>query len=161
MNKKEEANALRLNRVECGKDFELLIEKKEEFVSIIGEGTDISEINGISGVELISIQKNNEKIIRKIYNASISYSNKLDVFCSKILDKTYYCEEYIRTEVKNAVYDMIISLPDLYNYIRGLYQKYNIQYSFPESYKQQNLEKFLDLYFGQVAVKTFKEKRRK
>lgn len=56
---------------------------------------------------------------------------------------------------------MIMEQPDLYNTVRELYRNHNIKYIFPEYYKQQNLENFLDRYFGKSVVDTFKDKRRK
>jgi len=149
--KKEQINhELKVNRLECSRDFKSVTSKKEIFINFISdEINDLKETSdNMDNILKETIVSNNNKILRKAFNLCTSLYNELEGFCGKILDKTYDCDEYIEKELKNDIYFLIMKQPEFYQAIYTNYKDYKIDnFVNPQFYNQTNLKEFIEKYY--------------
>ncbi|MDP4143128.1 MAG: hypothetical protein Q8936_01415 [Bacillota bacterium] len=141
---------LRINRIECSRDFELVNSKKESFINFITEELDdLENSENIKDENLKNrINKSNAKILRKTFNLCTSLYNELEKFCGKILDETYNCEEYINNELKKDIHFLIMQQHEFYKELYMNYKKYRVcGFIYPEFINQNNLKMFIQKYY--------------
>jgi len=132
-------NKLRINRIECSKDFELVNSKKESFINFITEELDeLENSKNIKDENLkIRIDKSNAKILRKTFNLCTSLYNELEKFCGKI-----------NNELKKDTYALIMNQSEFYKELYVNYKEYGISgFVYPEFINQNNLKMFVQKYY--------------
>lgn len=151
------------NRIQCNMEFDNLIDEKVKLIDCIMSDLpkEIQEIDETCNKEIKeSLKKSNGIAIMRTFNFTINFYNKVESFCGKIVDKSYYCEEYLKSEIKKPLHEIITIQPEFYLQIYKLFRKYALnQYFYLDIDKcDNNIKKFLKDYYGEEELEKYAEK---
>jgi len=159
---KEVENEAKLDRIQCASDFKEVISKKELMTDVFSELDDLTDltIEQTRKPEYVKLYSANKKIIRRCYNRCLSFYNELDDFCSKIVDDTYNCDDFIQKDVKQSVLDFALMQPEFYSAVKDCYKAYHVD-SFVrfDMRRLRNIDKFIDKYLA-TQKNRIEQKRR-